>query len=250
MQAFGSKYYMLYHTQWLEHQNGYDGGYRNLQANSIEVRVVRNTPYIQALSSETATVKGVSQLTGIRINPYEEQQAEMINNGAGITIEETDIHGNTIVNMTNGSWTSVYGLSFSPGGEKAKAVSIAASGSGVIEVRNSIDGEPIATITVSGEAVQEYVEALAEELSGIVNNIYFVCTSGNVKVDSWRFNDETTGIREVKGQRSEVKGQRSEVKGQRSEVKGQRLNGKYIEDGKVIIIRNGKKYNSAGAILH
>ena len=73
-------------------------------------------------------------------------------------------------------------------------------------------------------------------MSGIVNNIYFVCTSGNVKVDSWRFNDETTGIKEVKGQRSKVK--------------GQILNGKYIEDGKIIIIRNGKKYNSAGAILH
>jgi arabinoxylan arabinofuranohydrolase len=252
MQAFGSKYYMLYHTQWLEHQDGYDGGYRNLQANSIEVRVVRNTPYIQALSSETATVKGVSQLTGIRINPYEEQQAEMINNGAGITIEETDIHGNTVVNMTNGSWTSVYGLSFSPGGEKAKAVSIAASGSGVIEVRNSIDGEPIATISVSGETVQEYVEALAEELSGIVNNIYFVCTSGNVKVDSWRFNDETTGIKEVKGDPTPTLPREGvspwgDLEGV---VKGQILNGKYIEDGKVIIIRNGKKYNSAGAILH
>ena len=252
MQAFGSKYYMLYHTQWLEHQNGYDGGYRNLQANSIEVRVVRNTPYIQALSSETATVKGVSQLTGIRVNPYEEQQAEMINNGAGMTIEETDIHGNTVVNMTNGSWTSVYGLSFSHGGEKAKAVSIAASGSGVIEVRNSIDGEPIATISVSGETVQEYVEALAEELSGIVNNIYFVCTSGNVKVDSWRFNDETTGIKEVKGDPTPTLPREGvspwgDLEGV---VKGQIFNGKYIEDGKVIIIRNGKKYNSAGAILH
>ena len=236
MQVFGSKYYMLYHTQWLEHQNGYDGGYRNVQVNNMSVRVVKNIPSIQALSSETATIDGVSQLTGIRVNPYEEQQAEMMNNGAGVTIEATDTPGNTIVNLPKGAWTSVYGFNFSLGDGKAKSVILNVAGEGSVEIRKEQDGETIATIEVAGCDFEEIVNELTDELTGIVNNIYFVCTSGNVKFDSWRFSGEATGIREVKGQRVKVK--------------DQILDGKYIEDGKIIIIRNGKKYNSAGAILH
>ncbi len=236
MQVFGSKYYMLYHTQWLEHQNGYDGGYRNVQVNNMTVRVVKNIPSIQALSSETVTIDGVSQLTGIRVNPYEEQQAEMMNNGAGVTIEATDTPGNTIVNLPKGAWTSVYGFNFSLGDGKAKSVILNVAGEGSVEIRKEQDGETIATIEVAGCDFEEIVNELTDELTGIVNNIYFVCTSGNVKFDSWRFSGEATGIREVKGQSLKVK--------------DQILDGKYIEDGKIIIIRNGKKYNSAGAILH
>lgn len=236
MQVFGSKYYMLYHTQWLEHQNGYDGGYRNVQVNNMSVRVVKNIPSIQALSSETATIDGVSQLTGIRVNPYEEQQAEMMNNGAGVTIEATDTPGNTIVNLPKGAWTSVYGFNFSLGDGKAKSVILNVAGEGSVEIRKEQDGGTIATIEVAGCDFEEIVNELTDELTGIVNNIYFVCTSGNVKLDSWRFSGEATGIREVKGQSLKVK--------------DQILDGKYIEDGKIIIIRNGKKYNSTGAILH
>ena len=236
MQVFGSKYYMLYHTQWLEHQNGYDGGYRNVQVNNMTVRVVKNIPSIQALSSETVTIDGVSQLTGIRVNPYEEQQAEMMNNGAGVTIEATDTPGNTIVNLPKGAWTSVYGFNFSLGDGKAKSVILNVAGEGSVEIRKEQDGGTIATIEVAGCDFEEIVNELTDELTGIVNNIYFVCTSGNVKFDSWRFSGEATGIREVKGQSLKVK--------------DQILDGKYIEDGKIIIIRNGKKYNSAGAILH
>lgn len=236
MQVFGSKYYMLYHTQWLEHQNGYDGGYRNVQVNNMSVRVVKNIPSIQALSSETATIDGVSQLTGIRVNPYEEQQAEMMNNGAGVMIEATDTPGNTIVNLPKGAWTSVYGFNFSLDDGKAKSVILNVAGEGSVEIRKEQDGGTIATIEVAGCDFEEIVNELTDELTGIVNNIYFVCTSGNVKFDSWRFSGEATGIREVKGQRLKVK--------------DQILDGKYIEDGKIIIIRNGKKYNSTGAILH
>ena len=236
MQVFGSKYYMLYHTQWLEHQNGYDGGYRNVQVNNMTVRVVKNIPSIQALSSETATIDGVSQLTGIRVNPYEEQQAEMMNNGAGVMIEATDTPGNTIVNLPKGAWTSVYGFNFSLDDGKAKSVILKVAGEGSVEIRKEQDGGTIATIEVAGCDFEEIVNELTDELTGIVNNIYFVCTSGNVKFDSWRFSGEATGIREVKGQRLKVK--------------DQILDGKYIEDGKIIIIRNGKKYNSTGAILH
>ena len=236
IQKFNSKYYMFYHTQWLENQNGYAGGYRNLQVNGISVRVLPNT-MINPLTKETATIKGVEQLTGVRVNPYEEQQAETMNNGAGVILEAKTSLGNTLVNMTKNAWTSVYGVNCSLGDGKAKSVVLNASGTGTIEVRKEQDGEAIATIEVSCNDFEEVVCELTEELTGIINNIYFVCTNGNVKFDSWRFSSETTGVREVNN-------------GQWSNVKGQLSDGKYIENGKIIIIRKSKKYSASGANLY
>ena len=246
VQKFGSKYYILYHTQWLEHENGYDGGYRNLQVNNIGIRVIVNNISINTMTSETATIKGVEQLTGIRVNPYEEQQAEMMNNGAGVSIGSTAIPGNTIVDLLNDAWTSVYGVNFSLGDGKARSVILNAAGGGIVEVRKEQDGEAIATIEVSGSDFEDNAGELTEELTGIVNSIYFVCTSGNVKIDSWRFSSEVTGIREVNGER--VEGEKVKDEGFNGQCS--MVNGKYIENGKIIIIRNGKKYNAAGAILH
>lgn len=237
MQQFGSQYYMFYHTQWLEDKNGYAGGYRNLQANTIGVKVLRNKPYINGLDASTAAITGVSQLTGVRVNPYAEQQAETMNNGAGVFVEATTTPGNTLVNMPKNAWTSVYGVNCSLGEGKAKSVILNASGTGTIEVRKEQDGEAIATIEISSNDFEEVVGELTEELTGIINNIYFVCTNGDVKFDSWRFSSETTGVREVNN-------------GQWSNVNGQLSDGKYIENGKIIIIRKSKKYSASGANLY
>ena len=234
LQQFAKQYYMLYHTQWLEDKNGYVGGYRNVQVNSMDVRVVKNKPYITALSASTATINGVSQLSGVRVNPYEEQQAEMMNNGAGVTAEKTATAGNTVVNMPKGAWTSVYGINYSLGEGTAKSVILNASGAGTVEIRRDLNEESIATIEISGNEFEDVMVELTEELTGIINNIYFVCTNGSVKVDSWRFSSEATGIKEVN----------------KSKLSGLSPDGKYIENGKVIIFRNGKKYNTSGSVLY
>ena len=195
LQQFGTQYYMFYHTQWLENKNGYAGGYRNIQVNSMGVRVVKNKPYINALSASTATINGVSQLSGVRVNPYENQQAEMMNNGAGIITEMTNTAGNTVVNMPKGSWTSVYGINYSLGEGSARSVILNASGAGTVEVRKGLSEDSVATIEISGDEIEEVSAELAEELTGIINNVYFVCTKGNVKVDSWRFSGEEAYIK-------------------------------------------------------
>ena len=195
LQQFGSQYYMFYHTQWLEDKNGFAGGYRNVQTNAMSVRVVKNKPYIDGLTASTATIEGVPQLSGVRVNPYDEQQAEMMNNGAGVTVEMTATEGNTIVNMPQNAWTSVYGINYSLGEGTARSVILNASGAGKVEVRKSLDGEAIATIEISGNEFEEVTAELTEELTGIINNIYFVCTNGSVKIDNWHFSSEATGIK-------------------------------------------------------
>ena len=181
---------MFYHTQWLEDKNGYAGGYRNVQVNSISVTTPKNVVRITPLSGSTATIEGVPQLTGVRVNPYDVQQAEMMNNGAGIAVEKTTTAGNTVVNMPNGAWTSVYGINYSLGEGTAKSVILNASGAGTVEVRKSLDGESIATIEISGKESVEFTANLTEELTGVLDNIYLVCTGGSVSVDSWRFSSE------------------------------------------------------------
>ena len=114
----------------------------------------------------------------------------MMNNGAGIAVEKTTTAGNTVVNMSNGAWTSVYGINYSLGEGTAKSVILNASGAGTVEVRKSLDGESIATIEISGKESGEFTANLTEELTGIVNNIYLVCTGGSVSVDSWCFSSE------------------------------------------------------------
>ncbi|MBR2184595.1 MAG: family 43 glycosylhydrolase [Prevotella sp.] len=234
IQKFNSKYYLFYHTQWLENQNGYAGGYRNIQVNNIGVKVVVTNPIITPLTIETATINGVEQLTGVRVNPYDNQQAEMMNNGAGVTIEPTATPGNTVVNLPKDAWTSVYGINCSLGDGTARSVILKASGVGTIEVRKEQEGEAIATIEVSANELEDVAVELTEELTGIVNNIYFVCTNGSVKIDCWRFSGETTGIKEVN----------------KSKLSGILPDGKYLENGKIIIFRNGKKYNTTGSILY
>ena len=161
----------------------------------MSVRVVKNKPYIDGLTASTATIEGVSQLSGVRVNPYDEQQAEMMNNGAGITVEMTETDGNTVVNMPQNAWTSVYGINYSLGDGTARSVVMNASGAGTVEVRKSLDGETIATIEISGNEFEEVTAELTEELTGIINNVYFVCTNGSVKVDNWRFSSEATGLK-------------------------------------------------------
>ena len=195
LQQFGSQYYMFYHTQWLEDKNGYAGGYRNVHTNAMSVRVVKNKPYIDGLTASTATIEGVPQLSGVRVNPYDEQQAEMMNNGAGVMVEMTATEGNTVVNLPQNAWTSVYGINYSLGEGTARSVILNASGAGKVEVRKSLDGEAIATIEISGNDFEEITAELTEELTGIVNNIYFVCTNGSVKIDNWHFSSKATGIK-------------------------------------------------------
>ena len=78
---------------------------------------------------------------------------------------------------------------------RARDVVMNASGAGTVEVRKSLDGEAIAMIEISGNEFEEVTTELTEELTGIINNVYFVCTNGSVKVDNWRFSAEATGLK-------------------------------------------------------
>ena len=182
LQKFGSAYYLLYHTTWLEHQMGYSGGYRNLQMN--RATVVEGTARISPQTASTANLAGVSQITAARINPYVEQPGSM----AAIATK---------------NWWMVRGVNFAADGNTAKSIIVKTKGAGKLDVRLSeIDAEPIATVLYgeqSSDTPHTTAINLTEEQSAFQQYLYFTLTpETDTEVISWQFSpltaDEAVGI--------------------------------------------------------
>lgn len=172
LQKFGSNYYLLYHTQWLENQQGYSGGYRNLQISKSSVLESRTT--IATQTTTTASLAGVSQLTAARINPYVEQPGTM----SAITTKD---------------WWMVRGVNFAADGNPARSLVLKVKGTGTLEVRlNALDADPIATADFSSTDEQTIAVPLTTEVSEFQTYLYFVFTSNtDAEVTSWQFSNLT-----------------------------------------------------------
>lgn len=184
LQKFGTKYYLLYHTQWLEEQMGISAGYRNLQINPVTIN--QRTYVITRLTAQTANIEGVSQLSGVRVNPYEEQDGAMSA-------------------ITTANWWLVRGVNFAAQGAPARSLILKVRGTGTLDVRTaSLKAEPLATATFTAAAdeVQTVIVPLTAEQATAVDYLYFVYThSQGAKVLSWQFSsltpEEVTGIEEL-----------------------------------------------------
>ena len=181
IQKFGTgmAYYLLYHTQWLENQLGYTGGYRNLQMNRLIL--IESTAKVSPMTASTANINGLSQLAAARVNPYESQSGKM----AAIATKD---------------WWMVRGVNFGINGNTARSLILKVKGTGTLEVRlGSQEAEPIATADFSGTEEQSIVVPVAEEQSALQQYVYFMYTNNtDAEVLSWQFSplsaDEATAI--------------------------------------------------------
>ncbi|MCH5176175.1 MAG: family 43 glycosylhydrolase [Prevotellaceae bacterium] len=171
LQKFGTAYYLLYHTTWLEHQFGYSGGYRNLQMN--RATVVEGTARIGAMTSATASITGLSQLTAARVNPYSEQPGSM----AAIATR---------------NWWLVRGVNFAADGQTANSLIIKTKGAGTLDVRPAdLATDPIATVHF-GEQSSDGIHTTAVNLTtpqdAFLTYLYFVLTPiADAEIISWQF---------------------------------------------------------------
>ncbi len=174
LQKFGSSYYLLYHTHWLERQWGYSGGYRNLHMNKIAV--AEAVCKIPKMTEKGAAITGVPQLTVARVNPFEEQSGKMRASSAK-------------------NWWMVRGVDFGAIDVPARSLVLKVKGTGALEVRcGAIDAAPIAVAAFNGEGEQTVTVPLSVEQSGFVSYLYFVYTSDmDAEVISWRFVSEGAG---------------------------------------------------------
>lgn len=218
IQKFGTATYLLYHTQWLERQLGYTGGYRNLQMNRLVL--VESTAKINPMSSSSATIGGVSQLTAARINPYEEQS------GAMAAVSTND-------------WWMVRGVNFAAGQNVARSLILKGKGTGTLEVRlGDAEATPIATAEFDGAEEQTVVVPLTEEVDAFQQYLYFTYANrADAQVLSWQFSplsaDEATGISIPSAETGHA------APNEWYTLTGVKLSGRPAERG--VYIRNGEK---------
>ena len=197
LQKFGSSYYMFYHTQWLENQQGYSGGYRNIQVNKMTV-MESMTRLVAMTTSSSVSLTGVSQLTAARLNPYIQQSATTLARSAGIKAKNTGVAGQTCATaIGSGDWMMLRGVQFAntdyPEGAKSFIANL--QGSGTLEIRlESLDAEPIATFDFDAASDSTMQFNLPEPLTSLQKYLYFVFPKAkNVKFNSWQFSPVGTG---------------------------------------------------------
>jgi len=170
LHKFNGGYYLLYHTQWLEQQLSLNGGYRNLMVNKVNVK--ENTAIVTSLTQSTATLVGVSQLSGTHVDPYQEHPATM-------TAIVTD------------DWWMVRGVDFNAQTVAPEYLLLRVKGSGTIDVRlQARTSQPVAEATFAGGDDEEQLlrVPLKEQPAGIVAYLYFMfAPSGSGQVLSWQF---------------------------------------------------------------
>ena len=171
LQKFGNNYYLFYHSQWLERQLGFSGGYRNLHMN--RVTVAEGSPRIAGLTATNASLTGVSQLTAARINPYEEQPGAM----SAITTPD---------------WWLVRGVNFAADNNTAQSLILKVKGTGTLQVSlSSLEDEPIATADFSTTDEQTIAVPLTAPQDAFQQYLYFVWTKNtDAQVLSWQFSNQ------------------------------------------------------------
>ncbi len=194
LQKFGPSYFLLYHTQWLENQLGYSGGYRSLHINKITV--TEKTARVAPLSATTATLTGVPQLTAGRLNAYQPLLSTTLANAAGVHVLATDTPGTTALgDIYSGSWAMMRGVQFTNADapEGAKSVAVNLQGKGTLEVRlGALDAAPLVTLPFDAANDTTLRVNLSEAVGSFQNYLYFVFTEAkDVKFYGYQFSTET-----------------------------------------------------------
>lgn len=192
LHKFGSRYYLLYHTTWLE--GAKDGAAATFRSCAINRATVAER--IHYISPVTADNVGVAQLQPL--NPYTVQEAEQTATGAGIDYDNfrnptpaTDSRlshlGMAIADIPSGAWTMVRSVDF--GTDGAAQLTARLRGRGTLEVRlDDITHAPAATIHFSSAAWRDVTADVSPTTFTGRHDVYFFFTdTRSAWFDRWQF---------------------------------------------------------------
>ena len=178
---FNNKYYVFYHSQWLENKMGTNKGYRSTHVD--EVNISNGT-----INNVKATLTGVPQIRNV--DPYVENRMSNMAWQGGIEVSGS---GNTVVKMNKGDWTGVSNVDFGSG-SKSISIKVASSNGAVIKV--CVD-DPSKTalgyITVPATGSQYSYKTISSNINISGNKKLFFVASGDCVVDSWQFSKTSGG---------------------------------------------------------
>ena len=172
LQRFANKWYLLYHTQWLEQHTGISGGYRNLQIGG-PLSVNTRSMTISALTAQTATVEGVAPVANVTVNPFDEQSGAM----AAVATD---------------NWWMVRNVNFSADNKTAHSLKVKVKGMGRLEVRRaSLSSQPLAVVMFDAPDEQTITVPVEDEPTGLCDYLYFsLPLSADAQILSWQFSTD------------------------------------------------------------
>ncbi len=195
LQLFNDAWYLLYHTQWKEHQQGMSGGYRNLHIN--RTNVIARRQKISIMTTSNTALNLPEQISDRLVNPYKQQSGRL---AASAT--------NSLLAPLNAKlyqpWWLIRGVDFAAEGAPAHSLKLIVIGKGTLEVRlDNENGETLATAAFDTDTEQTITVPLTKEMSTKENYLYFVLTSAEqAQVLSWQFTNVTAVKGDVNGDNS------------------------------------------------
>ena len=195
--------YMFYHNGALPGGGGFK---RSTCVEEFTRNEDGSIPFIQF------TTKGVNPIKAV--NPYEQQQAETINQSSGIKCEG-DYNGCYVTNIHSSDYIKVRNVDFGETGTEFFTARIASAGRGSLLVRTgSKTGTIVARVQIQStgglDVWDEFSVETTRTLKG-VQDLYFTfvgSTSGATlfNFDSWQFGEIGSRINEVNGEGFAVNG--------------------------------------------
>ncbi|WP_461643822.1 glycoside hydrolase family 43 protein [Labilibaculum euxinus] len=180
---FKGKYYIAYHSMYLQDYLGTKGGFRNVSIDEIQV----DEENVRIKMGE-ATYKGSSQLN--RLNPFVIQQAETTAATSGqVQFEAVGNPGNMVAKgKENKQCLMVRGADFSqhiPVEFEARV-----KGKGQIDVyMNDLKGTAIVSLICDKDEWTTLSKKVERKIKKGEGNIYFVFSGKDFVFDEWQFND-------------------------------------------------------------
>ncbi len=173
LQKYGDKYYLFYHSQFVQKLLGTSGGFRSMCVNEASVDEAN-----VKIDKVGGNRQGVSQIKNL--DPYKPVEAETIAACAGVSYIQYDNAMTIGSDSTDAAWTCVKGADF---GKGSKQIAAKVKGKGSIEIhKGTPDGETAAVLTFDCPGWQTVYTDMS--LEG-VNDICFVISDG-VEFDIWQ----------------------------------------------------------------
>ncbi|MBE5871624.1 MAG: carbohydrate-binding protein [Lachnospiraceae bacterium] len=192
---FNDKWYLTYHAQTLGKAVGKANGYRSTHIDELEYNEDGS------IKKVTGTYEGVGQLKNF--DPYQRIEAETIAWQSGIKVAkcevaggEADTENRKLTNVKKNSWVSIASADFGKKGTKEFKASIASETGSQIEIHlDSVDSDPVATLTVEPTGSNDTFKEMSWEVGGIkgVHHVFLVFkgdSSSSLEMDYYSFTEK------------------------------------------------------------
>ncbi|MBP5457474.1 MAG: carbohydrate-binding protein [Paludibacteraceae bacterium] len=187
---FKDKWYITYHSQWLQNQIGVSGGYRSSHVDYANVDESAG----KILGVDAGTTKGVSQV--VPVDGTKNIQAECFAWQSGIEVNYVGRSTNMAVKGKSGSWIGLAGVQ-AKGVNKFKAHVSAPCGGAIRISTGSANGPVLGYLNVeSNSSFEEFTCDLTSDIP-TATDLYFTF-SGELEFDTWNmFYEELSGNEEI-----------------------------------------------------